>query len=94
MSVIPGDSANAGGGDPGAVGSGTYIGVIGVGVQNGPTGNGTYNVAGGSPTVDPALFYNFATQQLSNVPSPEPGTIVLAGMGALGLMLAWRRRSK
>ncbi len=88
---IPGDSSNAGGGVPGAVGSGTFLGVIGVGVSNGPTGNGTYSVTGGSPSVDPGLFYNFATQALSsNV--PEPGSIVLAGMGAMGLAMAWKRR--
>ncbi len=89
---IPGDSSNAGGGVPGAVGSGTFLGVIGVGVSNGPTGNGTYSVTGGSPLVDPGLFYNFATQNLSNATTPEPGTIVLAGMGAVGLAMAWRRR--
>jgi hypothetical protein len=94
---FPGTNANAGGGSPGNVGSGTFLGVIGSGVSNGPTGNGTYNVLGGNPGLDPtqvangAWWYDFQQQKIvSHI--PEPGTFVLAGMGALGLALAWKRR--
>ncbi|HVU90498.1 MAG TPA: PEP-CTERM sorting domain-containing protein [Pirellulales bacterium] len=98
--TFPGDNANAGGGNPGNVGSGTFLGVIGNGVSNGPTGNGTYNLMGGNPGVDPTVgtgpnagwHYSFAAQGIVPNNVPEPGTFVLAGMGALGLILAWKRR--
>jgi len=85
-------------GPTGPVGSGTYILVAGNGVTSGPTGNGTYNVLGGSPLVDPTtdpnigLHYSFAAKALVTNNVPEPGTLVLAGMGALALVFAWKRR--
>jgi hypothetical protein len=87
---LPGTNSNAGGGSPGGVGTGTYIGLIGVGVSNGPTGNGTYNVGGGNPGTNPGWHYDFASKSITAV--PEPGTILLAGMGALGMLFAWKRR--
>jgi hypothetical protein len=85
---LPGSYSNAGGGDPGALGSGTYIGLIRTGVSNGPTGNGTYNIVGGNSLVDPGVFIPFAE------PHPEPSTFVLAGLGAVGMLFAARRRRK
>ena len=41
---------------------------------------------------DTGAFLNFATGTIQFATTPEPGTFILAGMGALGLLLAWRRR--
>jgi hypothetical protein len=88
---MPGTYSNAGGGVPSGPGTGTYLGLIGDQVSNGPTGNGTYNLQGNDPTSNPGIFYQFSTQTIQPQ-VPEPGTIVLAGLGALGLALAWKRR--
>jgi hypothetical protein len=57
-------------------------------------GNTPYNLNGTLAGTDPAGGAGgtlvFATGQI--VFGPEPGTFVLAGMGALGMLLAWRRR--
>jgi hypothetical protein len=59
-------------------------------------GNTAYNLNGtlAGPGLDPnggnGGILNFATGQI--VFGPEPGTFVLAGMGALGMFFAWRRR--
>ncbi len=88
---IPGSSSNAGGGQPGVPGTGTFIGVVGVGtISNGPTGNGTFNVAGGNPTIDPGLYFDFAKGQLV----PEPGTIVLSIFSVCGFVIAARMSRK
>ncbi|HEY4313049.1 MAG TPA: hypothetical protein VGN12_26590 [Pirellulales bacterium] len=81
---IPGDYSNAAGAGAGRPGTGTFIDLIGTGVSNGPTGNGTYNVFGGNPNIDPICVYNFGAQQFN---FPEPGTFVLAGIAAVGVML-------
>ena len=83
---VPGNYSNAGGGMPGDLGSGTYIRLSGNGVSNGPTKDGTYNVMGGNPNVDLAVYYDFASQKLV----PEPCAFVLAAFGGLTL-LAMRR---
>jgi hypothetical protein len=66
-------------------GSGTFIEV----------GTQTYNVLGGPAGTDPGAML-LASGQSPGLPiltkTPEPGTFVLAGMGAIGLALAWRRR--
>ena len=62
---FPGNNANAGGGNPSDVGSGTFLGLIGSGVTNGPTGNGTYNVLGGNPGVDPPRLVAVVTTTAS-----------------------------
>ena len=54
-------------------------------------GGTPYNLAGGSALTDPGNgTLNYATGTITF--SPEPGTFVLAGMGVLGMLLAWRRR--
>ena len=88
---IPGSSSNAGGGQPGPNGTGTFIGVVGVGpISNGPTGNGTFNVAGGNPLIDPGLYFDFAKGELV----PEPGTIVLSIFSVCGFVIAVRMSRK
>ena len=56
-------------------------------------GGTAYNYIG-QPSAghDGVATLNFANGAITWVPSPEPGTLVLAGMGALGMLLAWRRR--
>ncbi|HVU87499.1 MAG TPA: PEP-CTERM sorting domain-containing protein, partial [Pirellulales bacterium] len=88
---LPGTDSNAAGVLPGAPGSGTYIELAGDGVSNGPTGNGTYNVLGGFPFYSPYSFYNFSNPQ--NLVIPEPGSMVLAGLGVIGFLVLGRRRS-
>lgn len=47
----------------------------------------------GAPATNPTptpIVLDFTSNTIHTV--PEPGTIALAGMGALGLVLAWRRR--
>jgi hypothetical protein len=55
-------------------------------------GQAIYNLLGGSQGVDPKAYLNFATGTIVSGVVPEPGTFVLAGMGALALAMAWRRR--
>ena len=83
---IPGTYSNAAEALQGAPGSGTFIGLIGTGVSNGPTGNGTYNVYGGDPNIDTGFYYNFSNPR--NIVLPEPGTIFLAGIAAVGMNVA------
>jgi PEP-CTERM motif len=52
--------------------------------------NGTLAGPGLDPNGGNGGILNFATGQI--VFGPEPGTFVLAGMGALGMFFAWRRR--
>lgn len=86
---LPGTDSNAAGVLPGAVGSGTYIELAGDGVSNGPTGNGTYNVLGGFPFYSPYSFYDFRNPR--NLVLPEPGSIILAGLGAAVILLSRKR---
>jgi hypothetical protein len=57
-------------------------------------GNTPYNLDGSLAGTDPAGGAGgtlvFATGQI--VFTPEPGTFVMTGMAALGMLLAWRRR--
>lgn len=62
-------------------GTGTFLSV----------GQTAYDLSGKPAGTDTALFLNFTSGQIQG-PVPEPGTFILAGMGALGLLLAWRRR--
>jgi hypothetical protein len=68
----------------------TYLAGIGNFLAVGGT---AYNYAG-QPAAgnDGFSTLNFATGTLTFTRVPEPGTFVLAGMGALGMLLAWRRR--
>jgi MYXO-CTERM domain-containing protein len=50
-----------------------------------------YDLSGAKAGTDTPLFLNFTTNSIGGA-IPEPGTFILAGMGALGLLLAWRRR--
>lgn len=52
-------------------------------------GTPIYNVLGGPVAQDPGAFLDYGNNVIR---SPEPGSIVLAGLGVLGLALAWRRR--
>jgi MYXO-CTERM domain-containing protein len=51
-----------------------------------------YDLAGAKAGTDTPLLLNFATGTITGGTTPEPGTFLLAGMGALGLLLALRRR--
>jgi hypothetical protein len=50
-----------------------------------------YDLAGHAAGTDTQLFLNFAAGAIQVV-VPEPATFALIGMGAIGLVLAWRRR--
>ena len=54
-------------------------------------GTQIYNVFGGPQSQDAFAYLDFANNRLS-LPLPEPGTFVLAGLGAIGVALAWKRR--
>ncbi|HEY1600910.1 MAG TPA: PEP-CTERM sorting domain-containing protein [Pirellulales bacterium] len=68
----------------------TYLAGIGNFLAVGGT---AYNFAG-QPAAgnDGFSTLNFTAGTLTFTRVPEPGTFVLAGMGALGMLLAWRRR--
>jgi hypothetical protein len=78
---IPGDY------DTNGVGFGTFLSV---GDTGGPTNNSSYNVLGGNALVDPHAYLNYAT----NTIVPEPSSIALFGIGAIGLAMAVRRRTR
>jgi hypothetical protein len=54
-------------------------------------GTPIYNVLGGPANVDPGAFLDYTTNTIHGT-IPEPGSLVLAGLGVLGLALAWKRR--
>jgi hypothetical protein len=82
------DSRAAGAVTGGPPGTGTFLALVGDGVSNGATGNGTFSVNGASPNIDPQCVYHFAYQSFI---TPEPGTFVLAGIAAFGVMLRGKR---
>jgi len=61
-------------------GTGTFLSV----------GQKAYDLSGAPAGTDTAATLDFASGQI--VFSPEPGTIVLAGLGVVGLLFAWKRR--
>ena len=52
-------------------------------------GQHAVNVLGGPANVNPEAILDISTQTIHGV--PEPGTFALMGMGALGMLLAWKR---
>jgi len=54
-------------------------------------GTPIYNVLGGPQNVDPGAILDFTNNTIHGT-TPEPGSLVLAGLGALGLALLWKRR--
>lgn len=73
-------------------GMGGYLSPVGKSGTFLEVGQAIYNLLGGDQGVDPKAYLNFATGTIVSGVVPEPGTFVLAGMGALALAMAWRRR--
>jgi hypothetical protein len=63
-------------------GTGTFLSV----------GQVAYDLSGKAAGTDTPAILNFATGTIQFAAIPEPGTFLLTGLGALGLLLAWRRR--
>jgi len=63
-------------------GTGTFLSV----------GQKAYDLSGAPAGTDTAAMLNFATGQIVFTTTPEPGTMMLAGLGVIGLLFAWRRR--
>lgn len=65
----------------------TFSGGVGAFIS---VGQKAFDLSGKNAGSDTPLILDFANGTIHT--TPEPGSIALAGMGALGLLLAWRRR--
>jgi len=63
-------------------GTGTFLSI----------GNKAYDLSGAPAGTDTTATLNFASNSIVFTTTPEPGTMVLAGLGMVGLLFAWRRR--
>ena len=63
-------------------GTGTFLSV----------GQKAYDLSGAPAGTDTMAMLNYASGQIVFTTTPEPGTMILAGLGVIGLVFAWRRR--